>query len=128
MFTLHQINEIHSKFGMAETIPQYLNALRKIGVVKYDSFIADGHSEYYDEHGYKEVSSPVHDVYKIAESSDKGRFLEQVESHKKGETDYFEMSSSFAESGIEKWTFDTNNMTLTYYDKQGQAILVEKFE
>ena len=34
------------------------------------------------------------------------------------------MSKGLADSGIEKWTFDTNKMTITYYDKGGNEILV----
>ena len=42
MFTLEQINEIHDRLGHAETLPQYLEPLRSIGVDYYDSFITDG--------------------------------------------------------------------------------------
>jgi uncharacterized protein YbcV (DUF1398 family) len=35
------------------------------------------------------------------------------------------MSKGLADSGVKKWTFDTNNMTLTYYDKAGNEMLAE---
>jgi hypothetical protein len=35
------------------------------------------------------------------------------------------MSRGLAESGIEKWTVDTNRMTVTFYDKAGNEILIE---
>jgi hypothetical protein len=38
MFTLKQINDIHDRLGNAKTLSQYLEALKNIGVVKYDSF------------------------------------------------------------------------------------------
>jgi uncharacterized protein DUF1398 len=56
MFTLEQINNIHDRLGNAETLLQYLEALRNIGVNKYDSFIADGHSEYFGKGGHKVIS------------------------------------------------------------------------
>ena len=56
MFTLEQINKIHDGLGKAETLSQYLEALKNIGVDKYDSFITDGHSEYFGKHGHKVVS------------------------------------------------------------------------
>ncbi len=30
--------------------------------------------------------------------------------------------------GVEKWTFDTNNMTITYYYKAGHEIFAEAIE
>jgi hypothetical protein len=45
MFT---INQIHDTYGRAATLAQYLQALRAIGVETYDSYITDGHSEYFN--------------------------------------------------------------------------------
>jgi len=61
MFTLEQINHIHDQLGNAETLSEYLEALKKIGVETYDSFITDGHSEYFGKSGHKVVSPPVHE-------------------------------------------------------------------
>lgn len=125
MFTLEQINDIHDRLGEAETLPQYLEALKKIGVDKYDSFITDGHSEYFGKGGHKVVSPPVHEKLSIAETSNRESFLKHLDLHNQGKTNYLEMSKGLAESGIEKWTFDTNKMTIAYYDKGGTEILVE---
>ena len=38
------------------------------------------------------------------------------------------MSKGLADSGVEKWTVDTNNMTIAFYDKQGNALLVEEID
>jgi len=35
MFTLEQINDIHDRLGNADTLSQYLEALKNIGVGKY---------------------------------------------------------------------------------------------
>jgi uncharacterized protein YbcV (DUF1398 family) len=45
-----------------------------------------------------------------------------------GKSSYEEMSQGLAESGVEKWTFDTRAMTMTYYDKSGTALLTEDFD
>ena len=39
---------------------------------------------------------------------------------------YLEMSRGLANSGVEKWTFDTNKMTMTYYYKGGNVMLLEE--
>ena len=125
MFTLEQINNIHDRLGNAETLSQYLEALKNIGVDAYDSFITDGHSEYFGKGGHKVVSPPVHEKLTIAETSDRESFLKHLNLHNQGKTPYLEMSKGLADSGIEKWTFDTNKMTIAYYDKGGNEILVE---
>jgi len=125
MFTLDQINRIHDRLGNAETLPQYLEALKNIGVDYYDSFITDGHSEYFGRGGHTVVSPPVHEKLTIAETSNRESFLKHLDLHNQGKTNYLEMSTGLADSGIEKWTFDTNKMTIAYYDKVGNEILVE---
>ena len=127
MFTLEQINDIHDRFGNAETLSQYLEALKNIGVDTYDSFITDGHSEYFSKDGHKVVSPPEHEKISIAEICDRESFIKHLYLHNQGETNYMEMSKGLANSGIEKWTFDTNKMTIAYYDTVGYKILVETF-
>jgi uncharacterized protein YbcV (DUF1398 family) len=38
------------------------------------------------------------------------------------------MTKGLADSGIEKWTFDTNKMTIVYYNLNGEEMLIEKIE
>jgi uncharacterized protein YbcV (DUF1398 family) len=38
------------------------------------------------------------------------------------------MSRGLANSGIEKWTFDTNKMTMTYYDRADNVMLLEEIK
>jgi uncharacterized protein YbcV (DUF1398 family) len=128
MFTLQHINDIHARFGNAETLAQYLQALRAIGVATYDSFVTDGHSVYIGDDGAIVVSPAVHEVLTIAPTSDREQFLEQLELHQQGKTNYLEMSQGLAASGIEKWTFDTNAMTLAYYDQAGNQLLSETIQ
>lgn len=125
MFTLEQINEIHDQFGRADTLPEYLQTLKSIGVRKYDAFIFDGHSEYFGENGFSVISPPVHSVLAVAETSNQRKFFEHLELHKQQKTSYLEMSKGLADSGVKKWTFDTIQMTLTYYDKVGNEMLTE---
>jgi uncharacterized protein YbcV (DUF1398 family) len=38
------------------------------------------------------------------------------------------MSRALAQSGIERWTVDTDWMTMTFYDKTGREMLVEQIK
>jgi uncharacterized protein YbcV (DUF1398 family) len=125
MFTLDQINDIHERLGKQATLPEYLRALKAIGVDTYDSFITDGHSEYFGKDNQKVVSSPVHKKLTIANTSNQESLLKHLSLHNQGKTDYMEMSQGLADSGTEKWSFDTSKMTITYYDKEGREMLVE---
>ena len=125
MFTIEQINDIHDRLGNASTLATYLQALAAIGIEKYNSYLTDGHSEYFGAQGEKVSSPPVHEKLPIAETSNREAFLKHLKWHAEGKTDYFEMSRGLAESGIEKWTFDTHKMTITYYNNVGSEMLTE---
>lgn len=68
MFTLEQLNDIHDRLCTMEGFPQYVQALHALGIEKYDSYLADGHSEYFGKDGLKVVSPSVHESKKRATS------------------------------------------------------------
>jgi uncharacterized protein YbcV (DUF1398 family) len=126
MFTIEQIDELHARLGSARTLPEYVRALKTLGVERYDSYLADGHSEYFGQGGHKVISPPVHEVFHVAETGQRKMFLQHLRLHEQRQTTYLEMSKGLAQSGIEKWTVDTGRMTMTFYDKAGREMLVEQ--
>jgi uncharacterized protein YbcV (DUF1398 family) len=128
MFTIGQINDLHDRLGQAETLLEYVRGLNAIGVEKYDSYLTDGHSEYFGKPGQKVISPPVHSQLSISEKSDKEKFLKHLKLSEEGKITYIEMSEGLAESGTEKWTVDTSEMTMTFYDRAGSEMLVERIK
>lgn len=128
MFTLEQINELHDRLGKAETLLEYVRALNAIGVETFDSYLIDGHSEFFGKRGHTVIAPPAHETLSIAETSDRERFLKHLELHEHGKTTYLEMSRGLAESGIAKWTVDTSKRTMIFSDRAGNEILVERIE
>ena len=126
MFTIEQIDELHDRLGRAETLVDYVGSLAALGVVRYDSFVSDGHSEYVGLDAERVVSPPAHETLTVAEDSDRQAFVDHLKRHERGETGYLEMSKGLADSGVQKWTVDTHAMTMTFYDRTGVALLVEK--
>ena len=126
MFTIEQINDLHARLGSAKTLQEYVRALKAIGVERYDSYLADGHSEYFGQGGHRVVSPPVHEVLPVAEAGQRETFLQHLSRHQRRQTTYVEMSRGLAQSGIEKWTVDTGRLTMTFYDKAGREMLVEQ--
>jgi uncharacterized protein YbcV (DUF1398 family) len=125
MFTIEEINELHDRLGSARTFPEYVRALEALGVERYDSYLADGHSEYFGQGSHRIVSPPVHEVLPVAETAQPETFLSHLRRHEQRQTTYLEMSRGLAQSGIETWTVDTSRTTMTFYDKAGTEMLVE---
>jgi uncharacterized protein YbcV (DUF1398 family) len=128
MFTIEQINDLHTRLGSAKTLSEFVRALKALGVERYDSYLADGNSEYFGQGGQKVISPPVHEVLAVAEIGQRETFVQHLRRHEQRETTYLEMSIGLAQSGIEKWTVDTGRMTMTFYDKFGREMLVEQID
>lgn len=52
MFTIEQIGVAHSKVKSGADFPAYIRELKKLGVVHYKTFVADGHTDYYGANDY----------------------------------------------------------------------------
>ena len=85
MFTIEQINDLHDGLGSAKTLPEYLLAPRALGVERYDSYLADGHSEYFGQGGHSVVSPPVHEVFLVTETGQRETFLHHLRRHERRE-------------------------------------------
>lgn len=125
MFTLAEIDELHARLGTASHLPDYLQALAEIGVVRFESFLVDGHTEFFAADGQRVSSAPHHEDLVVAGTSDREAFLEHLRRHAAGETTYVEMSAGLAARGVEKWAADTAALTMTYVDRAGEVLLVE---
>src|SRR6266496_698754 len=122
-FTLEQINDLHDRLGNSETLLQYARGLNALGVEHADSYLTDGHSEFFGGNGHTVASPAAHETLIVAKTSDKQSFLHHLKLHELGKTSYVEMSKGLAESGIEKWIIDTHKLTMTFYDKAGNELL-----
>src|SRR5215472_8401088 len=76
VFTIEQIEELHGRLGSAETLADYVRSLAGIGVVRYDSYVSDGHSKYFGRDGHRVISQPVHDQLSVAVDSDRKALLD----------------------------------------------------
>jgi len=125
MFTIDQIEEALALARNTADYSKYLQDLNKMGVIRYEVFVADGHTNYLGDKNYTEQSEVKYANLRVADTSDKDKFLFKLKLHKEGQTDYMTFCSDAAEAGIEKWTLDLRQLTCTYFDKQGHAIFIE---
>ncbi len=125
MFTVEQIKSAHSKVKSGADFPSYIQDLIKLGVVFYESYVADGHTDYYGNDDFKTSTSANYNQLKIADQSNLEQFRFDLKAHQQGKTDYSTFCSDCAKSGVEKWTVSLVKMTCTYFDKAGNELLVE---
>lgn len=126
MFTVEQIKVAHAKVKSGADFPAYIQDIKKLGVTFYETFVTDGHTNYYGMHDYKTSSVAKYDVLKIAQVSSIEQFKIDIKAHQQGKTDYPTFCNDCAKSGIEKWAVCMDKMTCTYYDKADNEILIER--
>jgi uncharacterized protein YbcV (DUF1398 family) len=125
MFTVEQIELAHSKVKSGADFPKYIQEIKNIGVTAFETYVIDSHTIYFGTNNFQAKSNPKYKEIIIAETSSKDKFVNYLKAHQKGETGYFTFCKHCAETGIEKWIVQLQEMTCTYYDKQGNTILVE---
>ena len=126
MFTIEQIKAAHSKVRSGADFPAYIRDIKKSGVTYYETFVSDGHTDYYGTDNYKISTTAKYDTLKITETSNTEQFKADLKIHQQGLTNYLTFCNDCAKSGIEKWDVCMDKMTCTYYDKAGNEILIEE--
>ena len=125
MFTIEQIKAAHSKVKSGADFPEYITDIKQLGVTGYETYVSDGHTDYYGENNFKSSTPAKYDALIISESSNAEQFRNDLKAHQCGETNYPTFCSDCAKSGTEKWIVSMNQMACTYYDKNRKEILVE---
>jgi uncharacterized protein YbcV (DUF1398 family) len=126
MFTITQIKEAHSKVKSGADFPAYIQDLIELGAKGYDTFVKDGHIEYFGADNFRATATETYDLITIATSVNKERFIEFLVMHQDGQTDYLTFCNHAAQCGIARWSVNIIEMTCTYFDQSGAAILIEK--
>jgi uncharacterized protein YbcV (DUF1398 family) len=126
MFTVEQIKLAHSKVKSGADFPAYIQDLKKLGVTFYETFVTDGHTDYYGATNYKTTATANHEILTIAEKSNKAQFILDLKAHQNGKTDYLTFCQDAAKSGVEKWTVNMDKMTCVYFNTSGTKLLVEE--
>lgn len=125
MFSIEQIKNAHQNVKSGADFPKYIQDIKKLGVISYENWVKDGHTEYFGENNFSTKSQSKYTDLIISNYTNKENFITQLKSHQLGKTDYFTFCKDSAEMGIEKWVVSLDKMTCIYYDKNGNEILVE---
>lgn len=125
MFTLNQINVVHARVKSGADFPQYVQDIKRLGVVAYDHYVTDGRNEYFGPNAFTLTSEPVGAPLTVADTGAADALTHALKIHQQGQTDYPTFCRQAAEAGVEKWTTHAHDLTCTYYDKHGRALVTE---
>jgi uncharacterized protein YbcV (DUF1398 family) len=125
MFTVEQIEQAHEKIKSGADFPKYIRDIKELGVKGFETWVVDGHTEYFGENNFIATSNSKYDELLVSDNSNKEYFIVQLKAHQQGETDYFTFCKDCAETGIERWVVSLDKTTCTYFDKSGNEMLVE---
>ncbi|MCE7054793.1 DUF1398 domain-containing protein [Algoriphagus sp. AGSA1] len=125
MLTLDQIETAQNKAQTGADFPSFVHELQLLGVKYYETFVFDGHTVYFDAED-REVTSPAkYAPLEIASEANIDQFRIELTAHQQGKSDYQTFCQDAARYGVEKWMVIIDKMTCTYYDKNGEEVLVE---
>ena len=126
MFTIEQIKQAHDKVQTAADFSNYIKDLIELGVLGYDTHVKDGEVSYFGKDNFSISTTDKYPAIKIAPTANKERFIEFLVIHQDGQTDYLTFCKDAANCGIASWRVDIIEMTCTYFDVSGAAIVIEK--
>jgi uncharacterized protein YbcV (DUF1398 family) len=126
MFTVDQIKSAHSKVKSGADFPKYIQDIKNLHVMAFETWVIDSHTDYFGANDYRTSSLPMYIDLVVAHTSNKTKFERYLKIHQQGQTDYLTFCKHCAETGIEKWFVCLTKMTCTYYDKAGNEILIEQ--
>ena len=88
MFTVEQIKEAHSRVKSGADFPAYIREIKALGVTFYETYVSDGHTDYYGLHDYQAAAPAKYETMAIADTCKPGDFKKGLKEHQQGQTDY----------------------------------------
>ena len=58
MFTVAQIEKAHEKVKSGAGFPAYIREIKQLGVIAFETWVIDSHTEYYGKNDFKTKSLP----------------------------------------------------------------------
>src|SRR3954467_10478588 len=101
MFTLDQIKTAHSKVKSGADLPNYIQELKKLGISNYETFVSDGHTDFYGTNNYTISTPSRYEALSISDKSDAAQFSKELKEHQQGKSDYPYFCKMSARTGVE---------------------------
>jgi uncharacterized protein YbcV (DUF1398 family) len=95
-FSLDQIKSAHSKVKSGTDFPVYIRDLKALGVSHYETFVEDGHTQFFGAGDYALTSPPKYNRLVISEKTNADQFKADLKAHQQGNSDYLTFCSDWA--------------------------------
>lgn len=125
-FTTDAIKAEHSKVKSGADFPNYIRAIKNLGVSHYTVYVSDGNTEYFDSQNQSAETGSKYDNLLISDKLNLENFKIRLKFHQQGGSDYTIFCKDCAENGVEGWKMDIDQMICTYFDSNGKNVLEEK--
>lgn len=125
MFSLNAILNAHTKVKSGADFPAYIQELKLLGVLYYDTAVSNGKTIYFGTDGFSMATEAYYPNLHIAPKSNDNEFKQCLQLHQQGQSDYPTFCKQAAHCGVEKWRVDIPAMSCTYYNNQGQVVFSE---
>lgn len=125
-FTIEDISAADQKVKSGADFPQYIQAIKSLGVSHYTTYVSDGNTSYFSRDHQSVHTGSKYDPLIISEKTNLDNFKSKLKLHQQGDTDYYTFCNDCAENGVEGWNMNLDTMTCTYFDSGKHEILVEQ--
>ena len=125
MFSLERFKELKANVKHRDDFPVFVQALKKTGISYFETFLEDGHADYYTNDGIKVSTAREYAGISLAEKSDNELLEKSIQLFQKDDIDYLTFCNSCAKSGVEKWVVSMGEMSCSYHNKEGDIMFVE---
>ncbi|REC50353.1 DUF1398 domain-containing protein [Chryseobacterium pennipullorum] len=125
-FTIDTIAAEHKKVKSGADFPEYIQAVKGLGVSHYKVYVSDGNTEYFDHENKSVSSGSKYGPLNVSDEVNAERFKMQLKLHQLGGTNYMTFCKDCADNGVAGWKMDLNAMVCTYFDQAENNILEEQ--
>ncbi|RLJ33109.1 uncharacterized protein YbcV (DUF1398 family) [Chryseobacterium sp. 7] len=125
-FTIENIKAEHQKVKSGADFPQYIQAIKALGVSHYKAYVSDGNTEYFNSENESVQTGQKYDTLTVSDTLNLENFKARLKLHQQGGTDYMTFCNDCAENGIKGWAMDLHAMTCTYFDQNENDVLTEQ--
>lgn len=70
MFKLEQIQEAHEKVKSGADFPKYIQDIKVLGVIGFETWVKDSHTDYLGNNHFKISSDAMYDTLEISSKTD----------------------------------------------------------
>ena len=125
MFTIDQIHAAHAGVKSGADFPGYIQELKELGLKNYIHYVVDGHTDYQGTDNMSVIGPAKYSAQPVKAQPSPETLKKIIKEHQEGKTSYIIFCSQAAAAGVEKWIVNLEAMTCTYYDIDGNTMIVE---